>query len=454
MSSKNINNVNWRPFDLLTNAYVALLAVFLLACSNYSFIQTTKSTLFYIICGGYVCLTLLLCIETVLIGIIPPKVLLQKIKPDSKVQILMLAYLLLSLISTVFSKYPSVWIGASRFEGFFTIAIYILSFYFVSKFAKIQRWMIYLFGIAVSLSCTVAVVQLAGSSFLYPAGVNFYDSYEKYTGSYIGTIGNVDFVAAFLGLSIPLFILYMIKAKDSRRGFLIIPAILSLAVLLKIKVLLGYVAILAAVAVAIPLIFNSKRRGCLVYFSVLVTLVLAVLAAVYVIPFENGFLYELHSILHGQLSDTFGSGRIRIWKEVLRRVPDNLLFGTGPDTMILAGIEPFRRVDEVYGEIVAHIDSAHNDYLNILFHQGLLAFTAYAGAVIAFAISFFKKAPHNVYACIFGVSIIAYLSAVFFGLSVLFVAPYFWLLLGFYESSADGNQKKILNPQKSVRHSP
>ena len=37
--------------------------------------------------------------------------------------------------------------------------------------------------------------------------------------------------------------------------------------------------------------------------------------------------------LHGRLEDSFGSGRIYIWKKTAALVPEHLWFGGGPDTL-------------------------------------------------------------------------------------------------------------------------
>ena len=117
----------------------------------------------------------------------------------------------------------------------------------------------------------------------------------------------------------------------------------------------------------------------------LLTVALAMLAVVYFADL-GGMFHELHAILHGNAEGGFGSGRLHIWKSVLQRVPEHLLFGTGPDTMLYSDIEAFSRYDEVLGgTIVARIDIAHNEYLNILYHQGILALASYLGALIAAA---------------------------------------------------------------------
>ena len=423
----------WRPFTFITNTYIALLFFQLALFADYNHLMKVNLTSFYVIGGGFVALMLLFFLESTAVGMIKPKELLRKLAPASLVQWFFLGYLLFSFVSASLSEYPDTWIGATRNEGFLTIVIYVLSFYFVAKFARPAKWMMYAFGAAVSVFCIISVLQLSGLPFLYPDGMNYYEMLEKEGAASIGTIGNIDFAAALLALIIPILAVYIVKAKEKHRFILLLPALLSVAVLLKIWVLLGLIGVAAAAIVVFPYVVGFKKRGRTVYFAFLPVLALAALAILYALPFQSGFLFELHSILHGQISDTFGSGRIRIWTDVISCIPDHLFFGAGPDTMLYAGFEPFQRYDEVEGWIVRYIDTAHNDYLNILYHQGIFALVTYLAAVIAFAVSFVRNACKTPEALLLGAGIIGYLAAMFFGISMPFTTVFFWLCLGLHE---------------------
>ncbi len=432
----------WRIFSYITNAYTVLMAVFLLVASNYQTITAIKTPLFYIICGGYTALCIVICFENVLIGEIKLKDTFKKLCPDSFVQLLMLCYAGLTLVSAILSEYPTVWLGNKRNDGFLTVLILVLCFYFVSKFAKPQKWMMYLFGAAVTVFCIISIVQLFGVSFLYPKGMNYYDAFKKYAGAYIGTIGNIDFVAAFFTLCIPAFSLYVIKAKEKQRFLMLIPIALSVGVLFKIWVLLGVIGVFVAAVCCFPFAINLKKRGHIIYWLSLVFSGLVGIALLYAFPFTSGMLGEIHSILHGDVSDTFGTGRLYIWAEVIKRVPDNILFGTGPDTMLYADIEPFKRVDQTYGNIVGLIDNAHNEYLNILFNQGIFATLCYVGAIGTAIVSFFKKAAKNKGVLIFGSAVIGYAVSAFFGVPSLSHTPFFWLCLGIFEHYCNKEDNK------------
>lgn len=88
-------------------------------------------------------------------------------------------------------------------------------------------------------------------------------------------------------------------------------------------------------------------------------------------------LGEAHEILQGRAEDEFGSGRVFIWKNVWQAVKERPLFGGGPDTLSHRITAYFERYDEATNIMRrSGIDTAHNEYLNILANQGILHFSA------------------------------------------------------------------------------
>ena len=112
--------------------------------------------------------------------------------------------------------------------------------------------------------------------------------------------------------------------------------------------------------------------------------------------------------------------------------------------MILEGFEPFSRYYPELGKtLTSSIDNAHNEYLNILYHQGIFATASYIGAAAMVVINFFKNASKNKGTLIFGGAIIGYLVSAFFGISTSYVTSFFWLCLGIFEYYF--NKKEELN---------
>ena len=79
--------------------------------------------------------------------------------------------------------------------------------------------------------------------------------------------------------------------------------------------------------------FYLPKKNIIIGYTLLPLLMLLMILGVYLINFKSGFLYEVHSILHGNLDDSFGTTRMFLWKRTIKMVDSrNILFGYGTDT--------------------------------------------------------------------------------------------------------------------------
>ena len=425
--------------DLYARVTAVFLALFLtvyLFCfgpRGYLNISAVKQGVFYVLCGGYcaVILVLTVCRRDV-------RLRRADVRPA---QICAALYLLFTLIAALVSPFRGdVWLGASRGEGFFAIALYALTFLCVSQFARPRAWMVYLLGGSCVLFSLVCILQLRSVNVfsLFPEGLTYWDGNVSYRGQYIGTIGNVDHVAAFLSLAIPILACAVLRMGDRRRFVLLAPLALLLYVLVRIDVAAGLLAVGAGALLCLPVVLPGSRRRRLVAFALLAVFIVSGLTLLRVRDFGSQTLHEAHELLNGRWSPRFGSGRLYIWSETLKRAARRLPFGYGPDTMILTEIEPFRRYDARLGRtVVSLIDSAHNEYLNILFHQGVFALLAYLGMIVSALIGWIRHAPARPAAAILGCGVLCYCIQALFGISQVITTVYFWVALALLVSSCN-----------------
>lgn len=395
-------------------------------------------------------------------------------------------YIILTFISARCSDYfPETILGSERHEGTLTIAIYGLTFIFVSRHYRPHLLHAAIFGASVIVFDVISLLQVVGLDpfGLYPDGLSWADRNVKYSGEFIGTIGNADLVSAFLCIAIPLtavvggHLVYgssvegsgtlpvsiveedgEIKKKINNKliiltGILcLIAAALSLALLAVIKVTAGLLAMAFVCLIAAPIaayIFSDakKRKIIAVYLAVLVLAGCAAGAFIYVETSLPGTAGELHEIMHGNIDDSFGTSRVYIYRNVMERVPSHLLIGTGPDTIGRMDIEPFQRYDAERGVMVtARIDTAHNEFLNVLACQGILAL----GAYLAFALGVTAAALLGMVNCAaaptstaLALSASAYLIQSMFSFSSCTTAPYFWITCATLIATLSSNRSNI-----------
>ena len=392
-------------------------------------IAQAKYQMFLLLCGGYTALMLLLLAESALVSGKKCRNLKAVLKETNWTQRFLALYLLFTWLSALLSPYfPETVIGVSRYEGALTISIYVVCFFLVRAYGRIDRVLITVFGAAVTLFDLLCIAQLYGGNpfTLYPVGYGYADAGVAYSGAYLGTIGNVDLVAAFFCLAIPAFWATILRSHERKRYYLIVPLALSLFVLVKMNVLAGFVGVFAGGAISYVVITpvgETHRRALAAAFF---CLVVGSLAALYCVDF-GGVFHELHSIMHGEISTTFGSGRIHIWEQVLSAVPEHFLFGTGPDTMLYG--------ESLGGTIIGRIDVAHNEYLNILYHQGIFALAAYLSALAAAAKKWLRDSGRNALVAVLGTMLLCYGIQAFFSFSMVMTAPYFYLTLALFDKS-------------------
>lgn len=425
----------------VTAGYLGAMAtVFLLfwGFEGYGNITTPKFWAFCILSGVYVAFMAALAAARVIFGL-TKKPWGECLRHASPAQWAAIAYAGITWASAICSPYwPDTLWGISRYEGAATITLYVAVFLLVSVYGRPGRWLLWALAGAVTLFSALCLVQLSGFNpfGLYPQGYSYLDAGKAYAGAYLGTLGNVDLVAAFFSLVIPLLFYLLLRQKDLSRFLLLVPLGLSLWAAAWMGVSAGYLGIGAGCALAFPIAGATEKKHRAAAGALLGGALVLGLALVFFWDAGGGMLHEAHQMLHGEFDGRFGSGRVHIWQEVLQKLPGHLLLGYGPDTMLRAGLTPFTRYDAALGgTVVGHIDVAHNEYLNVLFHQGLMALAAYLAMLATLFYRWMHTAKTNTTAAALGAGTLGYCVQALFGFSMCITAPFFWLALALLESS-------------------
>ena len=113
----------------------------------------------------------------------------------SKVQWFAIAFLAVNILSFLFSPFRknyNLLVGVGRGEGLIVSSLYILSFLFITLFAKFKKKYIMYFSISSILLNIIAILQFIGFNpfNMYQDGIGIHNV------SFLTTIGNIDFVSA------------------------------------------------------------------------------------------------------------------------------------------------------------------------------------------------------------------------------------------------------------------
>lgn len=423
-----------RAMSVVSDAFAAfLLSVYLLAVppEGYSNMTAFKYALFMAACGLYAALMLFFAVRGVLrggrVGISA-----HPLTAADFARLALCAFLLFSAASAALSQYGGTLIGVFRREGLLTVAAYVVTCLLVSRHARPAPWMLWLSGISATLFCALSLAQFSGVDplGLYPAGTAWASGGGLTSIAFFGTVGNADLSVAVLCAAAGAFLAAVLRSKRAARFLLLIPLALSVTVILMSGVEAGKAALLIGTLLLLPAAAGKNRRlRRAAAICVPAVIILGLLVLCFCRFDGPGTLYEASELLHGRWDDSFGSSRLYIWRSCWELFPEKPLFGGGPDTLGLRGIDPFIRWDPARGMVKRAIDAAHNEYLNILVNQGVFALISYLSALIAAAAAWYR-APENTASVVAGAGVLFYCVQAFFGISMCFSAPYMWLSLG------------------------
>lgn len=423
--------------EKLTEIYIfCMLSVFLLfpGLEGYARLTSHKWILLAVLSGGYMIVSAVLRLELAALKQWNLRSPWQVWKNWSIPQKLIFLFWFWSALSTVFSLAPmqAFW-GSARLDGFLSITFYCGSFLQISRWGRPKRWMLWVFGSAISINCVIALIQLAGYNplSLYPVGMNYYDSGVLYEGQFLGTIGNTNLLSAVLCIAVPAFITAVIRMPEKRRFLLLIPSLLGILVLVKASVAGGWIGVAGSVLLGLPVVVQKKTLRKSLAWIIICLMIIGLLSIYYIGNYADGVLYEAHQLMHGHWDNHYGSGRLFIWQAAAKLVPQRLLLGGGPDTLGIRTKAYFEHYDAAFDMMIrSKIDTAHNEYLNVLVNQGLPAMLLYLAALVFTAVFWVKTSAADSAVAICGSGVLGYCIQAFFGISSPVSTPFFWLLFG------------------------
>ena len=367
--------------ETVTNIYIFVMFLFFpLICFNgYSEISVIKLYFFLITTGVWLSLLILLFIAE--------RIKKKKFYFNFKISyVFAFLFLIISLISTLCSSYkPDVFFKIGRYEGFITTLLYVAIFFGVSLFSKPKRIFMWALGISLSLCSMVSVLQILGFNvlWLYPNGL----SYFTYSKSFLGTIGNIDFLSAFHCLVIPTLFIFSLKSSYKKDRLLIFPALLGLAISFIINVTSGLLALVGYFLITLPLLFK-KNKTAIKSGIVVFCLIIAVIGGIFFYKGNNITLHEVSEVLHGRMSDDFGTGRGLIWRQGIELFLEKPILGSGPGTTSKRFHIQWYSIGN---EGIAYVDNAHNTYLGYLINIGIFGALSYILLLLSSLVIWIKK---------------------------------------------------------------
>lgn len=353
------------------------------------------------------------------------------------------ALLLSSIISCIFSinKNLAIFGKEYRHEGFLSVLSYYLIFinYKVNGTKEdIKKY--------ISLIIIIAIINAIYALLQIYTDFKFILRYTDDASMASGMCGNPNFFGSLIVTAISFVIFEILSNKNM--DIKTIPIIVLLYVALINCQSTGPFLTLILIILFLVVLLNKKRTLVKENFWILIIILITTYSYMYLVNYlkvktlNNGSEMRCEMCLKDlkKTLDTGGNGRLEIWQNTLPIIGNNFITGVGFDNFSLAYPSPKvdsgirltltdilinRKKEVTYYSIV---DNAHNVYLHTLASTGILGLIPYLLLCLLTFIKGLKSKDRLVLALLSG--FVAYSIQAFANISVVQVAPIYYLLIG------------------------
>lgn len=438
MMTKILKKIN---FDILICIYVILLLAYifinniLIFYRNGSILNLSTGLIYFCFVG---------------LGIYAIRKWYYKLKFDMY-DTLVIILIIIGIISTssAINTEVALYGFVNRNEGFFQILGYYTLLLNCKSIMneKIKKIITYtIIGVGV-IQSVYGILQFFDIKSVFNIDVIRYKYYSlglEVNSNFFGTV-------TIVGLSLALTSYFFSNKKSLTIISFVCSAILFLGMLCS-GAMSAMVAVIVLIISLFVLFFILKMNFKKIFIKLLVPILLFGVSYCFFSTYDDGYyleqskksINEIFDSLTGNYKPQYGSGRLYIWEKTLEIVPENLWTGVGIDNYYYAfGKEPL--IDKKSGLAV---DKAHNEYLHKLITEGIFSLITYCillGTVTFKSIKkIFKeknKESFLYYALL--LCFIAYCVQAFFNISVISVAPMFYIVMGLLISEIEMKDEKI-----------
>lgn len=363
--------------------------------------------------------------------------ILHKIKFDIY-DFIIFILIVLGIISTIYAVNIDVALNGfvGRYEGLFQILLYYILFLNCKnistvKCKKILVYLIIVIGVIQAIYGILQFIDIETIGGLDIIRKRFYSTGFETNPNFFGTM-------MIISLCLSLTVYFLVNKKFVNILMLIGSIILFFGLLCS-GAMSSCISFIIYFVFLIAVLFILKVNIKNILFKSI--LIISCFGLVYLIfnKFDNGYYfqqigknsYEISETLLGNAKDEYGTGRIHIWKETLKIVPENLLNGVGIDNFYYAfNDSPVIDIKSGY-----YVDKAHNEYLQRLVTEGIFSLLVYLLFVfLIFFKSIFRIFKEKKKVDYIRVSLllcfISYCIQAFFNISVISVTPFIYVVIG------------------------
>ncbi len=266
MSSLSSLKAKKNFLSIIISIYVTLIGMGLpiIVGDQYFDILLTKYYFYWI------CTAVMVVLAIIYIAVKGRDIFIESIKKKMMIQdYAALIFLLIAFISTLSSEYlyESFWGNEGRFTGLFLLSLYVLSYFFVSRF-----WIYKPYYIDGMLTAGILVCLFGITDYFQMDILGFKENViQKQLSIFTSTIGNINTYTAYVGIITAIATVLFTKVQKGKRMILYYLCMIISFFAIIMGVSDNAYLSLAALFGLLPLYLFSNRRGVKRYLVVLAT---------------------------------------------------------------------------------------------------------------------------------------------------------------------------------------
>ncbi|GIQ69766.1 O-antigen ligase domain-containing protein [Xylanibacillus composti] len=361
-----------------------------------------------------------------------------KLKPKP-MEWLMVALLLLIGFSTLNSDYPSLIGDRTQHQGIVIMGTYVALFMHASRMSVLDQSKVLQYMAASSLVCACyGIAQYYGFAIFPQDHMNHHFANRSFS-----FFDNPDYFGSYLVMaSLLAFTFFLMAAKKSAAFMYLLLFGILIAASLHSETRSAWVGIAAGLSVFLLLFARTRKglwkKGMLGIVTLfLVLIVLNGLSQNTYWERAQSIWHDTHIIVADADRNWAGASRWYIWQTAIPLIEAYFWTGSGPNTfqhVFHPGVDP-----DYSTYIRTPIHDMNNDYLQIALTMGVPALLLYLlilGMVFKKGVQKVRtsEGANQIFHCGLLASTAGYLIQAVFNISVVSVAPFFWIIFGFLYS--------------------
>lgn len=242
----------------------------------------------------------------------------------------------------------------------------------------------------------------------------------KFTGAY----SNPNFFGYYLSMAVIYSGYNFVLNKDKIKYLYFLCYVILATTLIFNNTLGSYIAVVVTLVLGLVFLYmynkeTLKKNLVLIMTMILLTALVTVITNEGVISSIIQTKNEIVDIANGEVDPKAGSGRMELWLGALQFIKEKPLFGYGCDNLL----KPYERLG-------VDMDKTHNEYLQYMSECGIPTLIFYLSAIGILYVRRIRniKSLKNIQLIFMGVCG-AYLMSAFFGNTIIYIMPYFWMAL-------------------------